>query len=200
MATVNANIPDNIVRVAKQTVGKYSDYVSVEDIIQQLHLYVLENEKMFTKWAERKQEPWAIRALHSAAKKFCETEKAHQSGYSVDDVYWYEPAQLANLIPLALNAGWDGLSGADEDRGMPQGKSPASEGGNLIAMVADIRRVLRGKKFLLTDFDIETDEGAERLQWLCYQLGGEYPTTPGHFQPGRKAMSNATAIAMTEAQ
>jgi hypothetical protein len=34
-------------------------------------------------------------------------EKATRTGYHVDDVPWYNPTVLADLVPLALDATWE---------------------------------------------------------------------------------------------
>lgn len=206
MEPVAGTVPDDAARiiahVADATAKKYAAFTTRDDIFQELWLYYVDNSKRFEKWRMSGQSGDTfrlMRGLFGKAKLYCETEKAVKSGYNIEDVYWYEPAQLANLVPLALNPRWDGLSGAEEDPGMPRGKSPASESGNLLAMVMDIRRVVR-PFHRAADFDPATEVGEANLEWLSQRLGGGYPKAPG-YEPAsrRKVLSNAAAVAKTEA-
>lgn len=197
MAAVNADIPDQIVHVAKSTAKRFTGFVTQEDVVQELHLYVLSNERQFQKWYADDEKFRIIRALFAAARQYAEREKAAQSGYDFTDVAWYDPVNLASLVPLALNPRWEGLSGDSDDSGMPQGKAVLGESGTLLAMVCDIRRALKKSKFTATDFDPATDAGSANLDWLCGRLGGSYPYAEG-YHPRRKAVSNAKAIAETQ--
>lgn len=176
-----------ISHVFNETWKKYGEFVEREDLRQELRTYYLSNLKKFERWRTEEEggEFRLLRALFGAAKQYCEREKAEKSGYDFDDIHWYDPALLANLMPMALNSKWDGLSGEDADPGQPRGKTVASEGASLLSMVCDIRRVLKGRKYSVTDFDPDTDTGQARLEWLCEKLGGQFPSAPDYV-PGRR--------------
>lgn len=190
-----------IAHVALQTALKYRGFVEADDIRQELVIYYIANSKEFEKWrlAGNNADTFRLmRALFGKAKKHCEIEKAAKCGYNFEDVAWYDPAMLVNLMPLALNPRWDGLSGEVEDPGMPHGKAVASEGSTLLAMVCDVRRVLKGKKWKVEDFDPTDAGGKQRLEWLSEKLGGTYPEVPGRDPSSRRRrMSNAESIART---
>lgn len=170
--------------IADDTARRYREFVDGNDVRQELTAYYFGHRKQLDKWRLADQFRFK-RGLYGAAKQYCEREKATKTGYEFDDIAWYEPAQLAHLIPLVFNSNWDGLSGDSVDAGMPRGKSPASEGGTLLTMICDIRRVLRGKKLQAADFDPASERGVQNLQRLCEWLGGSFPAAPGYV-PGRK--------------
>lgn len=173
-----------IAGVAGALAKVYAKWVERDDVQQEIVVYYLRHREAMDK-LRAKGDYWFNHRMFNAGKLFCENEKAIRSGYELRDVAWYDPAQLAHLIPLVFNSNWDGLSGEDADAGMPRGKSPASEGGTLLTMVCDIRRVLKGKKMQAKDFDPDTESGPANLQRLCEALGGSFPTAPGYV-PGRR--------------
>lgn len=187
-------------QVAGKTHARFTRFTSLDDVTQEVRLYILGEgrphlEKMLT--AEG-GEFRAMRALYGVARQFCEREKAVKSGYSFEDVAWYSPTKLVDLIPLALNTRWDGITG-EGDETASFGSTDGREGGTLLAMVADIRRALgsSGGAWKVTDFDPETEYGQFNLEWLADRLGGEWPEAPGYGR-GRRAISNAAARALTE--
>lgn len=186
-----------ISHVAKQAARTYGQWTTYDDLLQEIHTYQLANVKRLEKWLAAGETFRIFRAYFGVAKQYGEREKAAQSGYRFEDVAWYDPLRLEDIIPLAMNPGWDGLTGERGDAEMPGARVTGSEGGTLLAMVLDVRRVLSGKKFLVTDFDSSTPEGRGRLEWLCVQLGGEYPAAEGYTPSRRKAISNEAAIART---
>lgn len=187
-----------ISHVADRTSKKFADFVVRDDVYAEIYLYYLDNQRRMERWRDEGEKFRLFRALYGAGRKYAETEKAQQSGYEFSDIAWYEPVQLWRLLPLALNAEWDGLTGDDGEVNDGGSQPTGSEGGTLLAMVCDIRRVLRGKKMMLDDFNPEKDGGQENLEWLGRLLGGEYPSAPGYVPGRRKALSNAQAIAQTE--
>lgn len=194
---MSLTIEDRIPQVAAQTAAKYSRYVDREDVEQELRFYALgDGKRALEKFTESGDEFRVQRALYGAARQYAEREKAAKSGYSFDDVAWYSPLKLADLIPLALDGGWDGLVGEGEENSA-YGSTDGKEGGTLLAMVADVRIPLyrSGVRWQPSDFDPSTDDGLKNLEWLADQLGGEFPEAPGYRRGHRKAMSNAASQA-----
>lgn len=190
-------LTNRIPQIAGKTYAKFSRFVDRDDVEQELRIYLLgDGRRHIQKWIDDGDEFRVMRAMFGAARQFCEREKAAKSGYSFEDVAWYSPSKLATLIPLALNPGWDGLSGEGDDTAA-FGSTDGREGGTLLAMVADVRRVVGSHHFTVGSFDPETEDGLANLEWLADRLGGEFPGAPGYGR-GRRAMSNATARAITE--
>lgn len=198
---MSLTVEDRIPTVAAQVASRYQQFVDRGDVEQELHLYAVgPGKKHLDKLVADGDEFRIQRALFGAAKQFCEREKAAQSGYSFEDVAWYSPLKLADLIPLALDPKWDGLTG-EGDESAAYGSTDGREGGTLLAMVADVRRVVfRPGGYLpktADAYDPETELGLENLERLADLLGGDYPEAPGYGR-GRRAISNAAARAITE--
>lgn len=196
---MSLTIEDRIPIVAAQVASRYHRFVDKDDVAQELRVYAMgEGKPHLDKFVSEGEEFRVQRALYGAGKQYAEREKAAQSGYSFEDVAWYSPEKLADLIPLALSDGWEGLTGqGDETAGY--GSTDGREGGTLLAMVADVRRAISrsGLPRHTASYDPDTELGTSNLQALADQLGGEFPDAPGYGR-GRRAMSNAAARAITE--
>lgn len=186
--------------IAGKAARSYADWTTYDDLYQEVYMYAfLTQRHRIDKWTADQDTTRVFRALFGVAKQYAEKEKAVKSGYDFSDLHWYTPQKLADLIPIALNDGWDGLTGLDNEQGMPGGKGIAFEGGSLLAMVMDLRAALvktfkNGLKMNPTDFDISDPVGRGRLEKLAENLGGEYPDAPGYSRGRRKVKSNAAAV------
>jgi hypothetical protein len=178
----------------------YADYVDEDDLHQEMAIYVAENRDQLQKWIDTNEEHRVKLALKSVARIYGTREKARALGFEYEDVAWYSPEGLVSLIPLALDSRWDGLTGEPEETGMPGAGSPANEGGTLLAMVLDVRRVIESGTWLVSDFDLESEQGVANLEWLADRLGGQYPAAPGYRREGRKSMDNNEAQHLTKEQ
>jgi DNA-directed RNA polymerase specialized sigma24 family protein len=78
------------------------------------------------------------------AERYCRKEKATKSGYQLGDEAYYETATLGQLLPFVIASVLDGtvLEQAQEmiRDGQPKGSSSPAEGGNLLAMLLDIKK------------------------------------------------------------
>lgn len=186
--------------VSSKSAGRYKRWVSEEDLIQELHLFVLDKGRRdIDKAVSDGDRSRTLRTLFGHARRYAETEKAAQSGYAFEDIAWYDPTKLATLIPMALDPCWDGLVGESDQVG-GHTHTDGREGGNLLAMVIDVRIALGSTMDWAkpSDFDPDTDLGMERLAKLADRLGGEFPNSPGYQRgPRRRAISNATAAVIT---
>lgn len=178
--------------VAKAGAARYADWVDHSDVYQDLWIYAFtSNRKQLLKWQLAGEKFRLMRALFGAVKQYAETEKAAQSGYEFADVAWYSPDKLADLIPLALNREWDGMTGDEAEEGMPESQTLGREGGNLLAMVCDIRRVIDKEPARYGGWEKDTANGDANLEWLADRLGGEFPEAPGYSRGRSKALRQA---------
>lgn len=161
--------------------NRYGEFCELDDITQQLWAFVVDEDTRYRldRLVIRGEAHRARREIYAVGKRWCETEKAARSGYEFKDVAWYHPTQLAELVPLALDAGWNpATSSIDEvDDGQPRQPADAKFGGTLTAMVMDVRKAL-DRTYLVGGFDPDTDTGMENLRVLAEQLGGEFPDSP----------------------
>lgn len=82
--------------------------------------------------------------MSRSAERYCRKEKATKSGYQLADEAFYQTAMLGQLLPFVIASVIDGtvLEQAQEmiRDGQPKGSSSPAEGGNLLAMLLDIKK------------------------------------------------------------
>jgi DNA-directed RNA polymerase specialized sigma24 family protein len=82
--------------------------------------------------------------MSRSAERYCRKEKATKSGYQLADEAFYQTALLGQLLPFVIASVIDGtvLEQAQEmiRDGQPKGSSSPAEGGNLLAMLLDIKK------------------------------------------------------------
>lgn len=122
--------------------SRYRDYVAYEDVQQELYLWLFTNYDRAEHWREEHSERHAERtltkALRNAGERYCRAEKAEREGYHPDDEYFYSIPMVADLLQLYFDDDWMIPNGLELTR--TSGGKPANEGGNLVAMVADVGR------------------------------------------------------------
>lgn len=206
--------------VAKQIHPRYAVYFDQQDLKQELLLWSLKREKKIAEWLTHDQEQQDRKAgirqlaktLQREADKICRTEKAKAVGYETRDEYFYSTGLLEELI-----ANIDALEqqqGGQNARVSGGGSDPAT-GNNFAASVADVRKALdkldpadrlmlemrfqEGLTFAQIAAELEMSDSTvhrrvnSALKRMVKTLGGDNP-----WSGGRKAMSNAQAIALTE--
>ena len=174
-------LAERISGTAAQTAKQYGAYVTTTTVAYELINWADgRGEKHLKALTDAGDDAGINQLLEDVARRYAEGVKARSSGYSPDDVAYYSLARLADIVPLALDKEWDGLTGETDSGG--RGSGDAREGGVLLAMVVDVRRALGGAVDWATpaDFDPESEEGLGRLRVLQDRLGGGRPVTPGY--------------------
>ena len=142
-------IPDLIKGAAHSIARRYRHYTTAADLSQDLYVFAISratqlneeltaaenNSKEEYKWVQRKVAARLRRAAERSARK----EKASRSGYLAADEYFYDTTQVAQLLPAALQFETDGALLVDHIEEGPKAPKAPAEGGNLLAMVIDIR-------------------------------------------------------------
>lgn len=142
-------IPDLIKGAAHSVARRYRHYTTAQDLSQELYVFVLSravqlneeltaaesNSKEEYKWQQRKIAARLRRAAERSARK----DKATASGYLAADEYFYDTTQIAQLLPAALQFEAEGALLVDQLEEGPKAPKAPAEGGNLLAMVVDIR-------------------------------------------------------------
>lgn len=198
MSTIEFDLDSAIRHAAKDTHNRFRRFADYDDIYNEVWVYAHgDGKRKIDKWIAADERFRIIRALCGAARQYSEQEKAHKTGYHVDDVAWYSPEKLADLVPLALDPTWDAISGAgDETAGY--GSTDGAEGGTLLAMVIDVRRALKSTRLSeYENYDPLDEDGMRNLDRLADYLGGEYPDAPGYGR-GRRVITNAHAQVITQ--
>ena len=82
--------------------------------------------------------------MRRVAERYARKEKANKSGYQISDEAYYESATVGQLLPFVIASVLDGtvLEQAQQmiQDGQPKGKSSPAEGGNLLAILIDIKK------------------------------------------------------------
>lgn len=125
--------------------AKHKEYpmVQKQDITQELWLWFAEHPKKTEEWhnLENKKDATRLfaRALHNAASKYCQYEKARTSGYEVTDVFFYKRDIVEELLPSILSGDYLQPLGINDVNSERSAKAP-NEGNNLVAMQSDISK------------------------------------------------------------
>lgn len=127
-------------------------WVEQEDLRQAALEYAWKRSDQVSKFvnredeAERRQGLAALNTfLRRAAERYARKEKAKKSGYEATDEYFYRVSIIEALIKVLRNGDQE-LAGQVFDAellGTKRTKKLANEGGNLMAMVADVDRAMK---------------------------------------------------------
>lgn len=149
MDKAEEHIHDLVEASARAIHRRFSGYIDLEDLVQELQIYVLQRPHLIkdleaayevsrdeTKWVARKLMARFRRHIEKISRK----EKAAKLGYQMGDEFFYDTALIATLLPVALQFESQGPILVNQiDDGTPRKPPAPSEGGNILAMVIDVR-------------------------------------------------------------
>jgi len=144
-------IYDLVPSVANTIHRRYNKHVEKDDIKQELMAWAMtraadHTEDLMEPIEERRRHneqriAWQMRRV---AERYARKEKASKSGYQISDEAYYESATVGQLLPFVIASVLDGtvLEQAQQmiQDGQPKGKSSPAEGGNLLAMLIDMKK------------------------------------------------------------
>ena len=139
---------------------KYHRFVEIEDVRQTMNEYAWKRRDKVAEYliregeAEKKMGYKAFTTfMRRAGERYARKEKSKSLGYELGDEYFYKLVMIETLIKVALS-GESYMAGQvlDPDIHGVKAKKQASEGNNLLAMVADVDRVM--KKLDLRTYNI----------------------------------------------
>ena len=128
-----------VLHVADEYHKKYS-MVDREDIKQALYEWFVSHPRKLTEWegfSKKSTQNLLYRSLRNQALDYCQLWKAKSIGYEVSDLFFYEPAVVEALLPAILRG--DVTEAPVLNLGMPGKPSAPAEGGNMMAMMAEIK-------------------------------------------------------------
>lgn len=124
---------------------KYHKFCEARDIAQELWIWALKHPKIVLQFIDREGDELKSglkglgKSLYREGDRYCRREKASLSGYRVSDEYFYTKALIDSLIEADAN---DGKMVAQQVNDQIKRSKPASEGGDVMAMIADVKRAL----------------------------------------------------------
>ncbi len=150
MTEIHPSIYDIVPSVASTVHKSYKKFVERDDVKQECLHWALTradyiNEQLGEENVEQRRhnEQKIAWQMSRAAERYCRKEKATKSGYQLGDEAYYQSATLGQLLPFVIASVLDGtvLEQAQEmiRDGQPKGSSSPAEGGNLLAMLIDIK-------------------------------------------------------------
>ena len=123
--------------------NKHRDFpmVAKEDIEQELWMWFVTHPQKTKEWQEMDKKEGTrlfVRSLNNHASRYCQNEKARTVGYEMVDLTFYQRSVVEQLLPSVLSGDWNQPIYFDvtSDR---HTQAP-NEGGNLMAMQADISK------------------------------------------------------------
>ena len=179
MTELHPSVYDIVPTVAQTIHNRYKSFVERDDVKQECLKWALTRTDYLT---EQLSEEDVKKRQHNehriawqmlrVAERYARREKATRSGYHTSDEAYYESATLAQLLPFVIASVLDGtvLEQAQEmiRDGQPKGSSSPAEGGNLLAVLVDIKKAY-----------LELDANSQQLLTLRYhenftlaQIGG----------------------------
>lgn len=128
-----------VTHVADEYHKKFS-MVDREDIRQSLYEWFVLHPLKLTEWeafSKKSTQNLLYRSLRNQALDYCQLWKAKTLGYELSDVFFYDAAVVEAILPAVLRG--DVTEAPKLNLGMPGRPSAPSEGGNLMAMMAEIK-------------------------------------------------------------
>jgi len=144
-------LADLVPAVANSITRKVKGWVERDDLKQELYLWVLGRQSQYldqlNEENKQKREHNVSRLafqMRRIAEKYARREKARKAGYQTTDEAFYDTATIAQLMPHILASVIEGtvLEQAQEliNDGQPRKQSTPAEGGNLLAILIDVKR------------------------------------------------------------
>lgn len=151
MTELHPSIFDIAPSVANAVYKQFRNFVERDDVKQECMQWAMARvDYIQSQLAEpdteqrRHNEQKIAWQMSRAAERYCRKEKATKSGYQTTDEAYYQTAMLGQLLPFVIASVIDGtvLEQAQEmiRDGQPKGSSSPAEGGNLLAMLLDIKK------------------------------------------------------------
>ena len=151
MSELHPSIYDIAPSVAYTVYRRYKKFVDKDDIKQECLMWAMTrleyiNHQLSEANSEQRRhnEQKIAWQMLRVAERYARKEKAAKSGYQTGDEAYYEHATLGQLLPFVSASVIDGtvLEQAQEmvKDGQPRGSSSPAEGGNLLAILIDIKK------------------------------------------------------------
>jgi len=131
---------DYIVSHVADEYHKKFNMVDREDIKQSLYEWFVSHPIKLNEWealGKKSAQNLLYRSLRNQALDYCQIWKAKSAGYEMSDVFFYDPAVVEAILPAILRG--DITEAPKLNLGMPGKPSAPSEGGNLMAMMAEVK-------------------------------------------------------------
>lgn len=199
-------------QVALETAHKFRGLVEIEDVTQELWLWVARKQEAVERNLGKDSfQPWLRTSLRNAARDYIASIR--NSTDSLLDQEYYNLAQIEVVLPCVWDDDYLLGSGGQVESRVSGGGDP-STGGNWLVACLDVKkaysrlsnyyqemlRLRYHEGWYQQDIADHFDKGESTIQYhltkalktIQRELGGPQP-----FEGGRKAMTNAQSLAIT---
>lgn len=137
---------------ARRCHRRFGRWAAFDDMVQVAMEYAWRKRDLVSRFLDRetdedrKRGEWGlVRTLERACERYARQEKAAALGYRVEDEYFYNEATIEALISAYVSGDTPGLNQVLDpaEMGGRRKSRPASEGNDLLAMVADVAKALK---------------------------------------------------------
>ena len=148
---LHPSLDDLVPSVVTTIHRRFRAYTERGDLLQEAWAFVLSRAEHFNevlseenevqrKWNEKKI-AWQIRR---SLERYARKEKASKSGYQLNDEAYYDTVTIAQLLPFVIKS-FISETALEQSQilindGTPKKPSAPAEGGNLLAMLVDIKK------------------------------------------------------------
>ncbi len=144
-------LTDLVPAVANSIARRFKGWVERDDLKQELYLWAIGRQGQYLDQLNeenKEKREYSVSRLafqmRRIAEKYARREKARKAGYQTTDEAFYDTATIAQLMPHILASVIEGtvLEQAQEliNDGQPRKQSTPAEGGNLLAILIDVKR------------------------------------------------------------
>ena len=148
---LHPTVKDLVSAVAGSIARRFKGWVERDDLKQELYLWFIGRQDQYTdqlneenKEKREHNERRLAYQMRRIAEKYARKEKARKAGYHITDEVFYDTATIARLMPSILQSVIEGtvLEQAQDliNDGQPRKQPAPSEGGNLLAILIDVKR------------------------------------------------------------
>jgi RNA polymerase sigma factor (sigma-70 family) len=148
---LHKDLDEIILSVVTVSFRRYRKFVEKKDLTQEAYTFVYSRAESFNSLLNEPDEQqrgyhakriaWQIKRN---LERYCRKEKASRSGYMPNDEAFYDTVTIAQLLPYVLSAivNDTALEQAQNliNDGTPRKPSAPAEGGNLLAILIDIKK------------------------------------------------------------
>jgi RNA polymerase sigma factor (sigma-70 family) len=201
MTELHPTFYDLVPSVAGTIYRRYRQWVEREDVTQECYAWamnranhyaeLLSEENTLQRTINEKRIAWQMRRH---AERYARKEKAKKSGYLIGDESFYDTILLGQLLPHVISSVVDGtvLEQAQNliNDGQPRKPSAPAEGGNLLALLIDIKKAYLKLDIVDKDILIKRYHESFTLEQMAGYLGCAVSTADRKCQGAIRKLQN----------
>lgn len=201
MTNLHPSFFDIVPSVASSIHRRFRQWTEKEDIVQECYAWalsradhyatLLSEENALQRTINEKRIAWQMRRH---AERYARKEKAKKSGYLIGDESFYDTVLLGQLLPHVISSVVDGtvLEQAQNliNDGQPRKPSAPAEGGNLLAILIDIKKAYLALDVVDKDILIKRYHESFTLEQMASYLGCAVSTADRKVQNSIRKLQN----------